>query len=233
MIVGQGSPTPDRIFEALWGHQRTAALRAGIDLELFTAVKEGKTQVSTLAERCKASKRGVRMLADYLTMLGFLEKSGNGYSLTPDSETFLVKTAPAYVGGTLEFMLSPPLYDGFRRLTDAVRKGGTALDVQGTTAEEHPEWVTFARAMIPMMMAPAKWIGKYLSTQQGTVDSGQTISSVHDCGFRLAQCVDCGSRAGSNCRSWRTISITSRKCVFGRVWQRLRCGFVNQFPPPL
>ncbi len=81
MVMEQVSPTPDRIFEALWGHQRTAALKAGIDIELFTAIKEGKRQVSALAERCKATERGVRMLADYLTMLGFLRKTGNEYSL--------------------------------------------------------------------------------------------------------------------------------------------------------
>lgn len=179
MVMEQVSPTPDRIFEALWGHQRTAALKAGIDIELFTAIKEGKRQVSALAEQCKATERGVRMLADYLTMLGFLRKTGNEYSLSSDSEVFLVTTSPAYVGGTLEFMLAPPLYDGFRRLTEAVRKGGTALDEQGTTAEEHPEWVTFARAMIPMMMAPAKWISNYLAAHQVKVDKVLDIAAGH------------------------------------------------------
>ena len=177
--MNQITPTPERIFEALWGHQRTAALKTSIDIELFTAIKEGNHMTTSLAKRCQVSERGIRMLADYLTMLGFLQKTNNSYSLTPDSEAFLVKTSPTYVGGTLEFMLAPPLYDGFRRLTEAVRKGGTALDEQGTTAEEHPEWVTFARAMVPMMIAPAKWIANHLSTQQGKVDKILDIAAGH------------------------------------------------------
>lgn len=62
----------------------------------------------------------MRMLADYLVILGFLTKSGNAYALTPDSDVFLAKPSPAYLGGTLDFILSPPLVDGFRRLTEAV-----------------------------------------------------------------------------------------------------------------
>ncbi len=177
--MNQSSPTPERIFEALWGHQRTAALKAGVDLELFTAIHEGNRTPKILAKRCQASERGMRMLADYLTMLGLLNKTKEEYFLNPDSEMFLVKDAPTYVGGAMEFMLAAPLYDGFRRLTEAVRKGGTALDEKGTTAEEHPEWVTFAKAMIPMMIAPARWIGDYLVSQSVSVEKVLDIAAGH------------------------------------------------------
>ena len=177
--MGQESPSPESIFDLLNGHQRTATLKAAIDVELFTAIQEGNHGTLVLAKRCQASERGIRMLADTLTMLGLLYKNSTGYHLTPESEKFLVKTSPAYLGGTVEFMLASPLYDGFRRLTEAVQTGRTALDDKGTTADEHPEWVTFARAMIPMMKSSAKWIVEYLVSQSCPVGKVLDIAAGH------------------------------------------------------
>ena len=175
----QASPSPESIFDLLNGHQRTAALKAAIDVELFTAIQEGSHGTEALAKRCQASERGIRMLADTVTLLGLLYKHKTGYHLTPESEKFLVKTSPAYLGGIVEFMLAPPLYDGFRQLTEAVRTGRTALDDKGTTADQHPEWVTFARAMIPMMMPPAKWIAEYVASHSVSVNKVLDIAAGH------------------------------------------------------
>ncbi len=173
------SPSPQLFFETAFAIQRTEAIKAAIDLEIFTAIKEKNDTPSLLAKRCQASERGMRMLADYLVMLGFLTKTGNAYHLTQDSELFLVNTSPTYVGGTLEFILAPPMYDGFRQLTTAIRKGGTALDDKGTTADNHPEWVTFARAMVPMMIGPAKWIADHLGSKPGPVKKVLDIAAGH------------------------------------------------------
>ena len=173
------SPSPILFFETAFAIQRTCSIRAAVDLEVFTAIKEGHNTTSALADRCHASERGLRMLVDYLVMLGFLTKSENTYALTQDSEVFLVKTSPAYLGGTLEFLLSPTLFEGFCDLTEAVRKGGTTMPDQGTIAEEHPEWVTFARAMVPMMIGPAKWIAEHLATTGGTIGKVLDVAAGH------------------------------------------------------
>ena len=78
----QESPSPESIFEMLNGHQRTATLKAAIEVELFTAIQEGCHGTSALAKRCQASERGIRMLADTLTMLGLLQKNAMEYHLT-------------------------------------------------------------------------------------------------------------------------------------------------------
>ncbi|GJL54077.1 MAG: O-methyltransferase [Nitrospirales bacterium] len=173
------TPSPQGIIEMMNAHQRSAILKAGVDLEVFTAIEEGNTTVEALSARCNASTRGLRMLLDGLTILGLLTKDHAGYRLTPDSKAFLVKTSQAYLGGMTEFMLSPPLYDGFRHLTEAVRKGGTALDEQGTTADAHPEWVNFARAMVPMMIGPATWIANYLQQQGRAINKVLDIAAGH------------------------------------------------------
>ncbi len=173
------TPSPQLFFETAFAFQRSAAIKAATDLAVFTAISEGHHTSTSIASHCQASERGIRMLADYLVMLGFLTKTDNSYGLTNDSKVFLVKGSPTYVGGTVEFIHSPPMFEGFRSLTEAVRNGGTALDDKGTTADEHPEWVTFARAMIPMMIGSANWIGEHLVSSGGTINKVLDLAAGH------------------------------------------------------
>ena len=149
-------PSPGLFFETINAYQRTAALRAAIELDLFSAVGAGGRTAAELAEKCGTAERGVRILADYLTILGFLTKSEERYELTADSAMFLDRRSPAYLGGTLEFLLTPALTDCFVNLTAAVRKGGTAVSEDGTVSHDNPIWVDFARAMAPLMHMPAQ-----------------------------------------------------------------------------
>lgn len=149
-------PTPHLFFQTANAYQRTEALKAAVELEVFTAIGEGKTTAVEIAERANASERGIRILCDFLCVMGFLTKEGLSYKLTPESALFLDTHSPAYLGDSLEFLLSPMLTDGFKDLTGAVRKGGTVASKEGTIAPEHPVWVKFARAMTGMMAMPAQ-----------------------------------------------------------------------------
>jgi len=153
---GLQQPTPQLFFQTANAYQRTEALKAAIELEVFTAIGEGKTTTIEIAERSSASERGIRILCDFLCVLGFLTKDGTNYKLTPEAALFLNKRSPAYLGDSLEFLLSPMLTDGFKDLTGAVRKGGTVASEEGTIAPEHPIWVMFARAMTAMTAMPAQ-----------------------------------------------------------------------------
>jgi ubiquinone/menaquinone biosynthesis C-methylase UbiE len=153
-------PSPMLFFETVNAYQRTEALRAAIELELFTALAEGCETAGQLAERCKATERGMRILCDYLTVAGFLSKSDHKYSNTQDSAVFLNKHSPAYMGGATEFLLSPFLSGGFKDIAAAVRKGGTVISEEGTTSAENPVWVDFARSMAPMMVMAAQQIAE-------------------------------------------------------------------------
>ncbi len=154
-------PTPERFFGAINAYQQTEAIKAAIELEIFTAIGEGNTAAGTIAARCKASERGVRTLCDFLTIHGFLTKDGVQYGLTQDSAVFLNKTSPAYLGGVIEFLLTPRVREAHARLTDAVRKGGTALG-EGNMLPDNPDWVKFAEAMMPMMAMPAQMMAAEL-----------------------------------------------------------------------
>jgi SAM-dependent methyltransferase len=148
-------PTPERFFDSINAYQQTDAIKAAIELEIFTAIAEGNATATTIAKRCKAAERGVRILCDFLTIHGFLTKAGTDYALTPDSSLFLNRNSPAYLGGAIEFLLTPRIREGNARLAEAVRLGGTALG-EGNLQPENPDWVKFARAMMPLMHMPAE-----------------------------------------------------------------------------
>jgi predicted O-methyltransferase YrrM len=150
------APSPKLFFETLNGFQRTAAIKGAVDLDFFTAMADGPATAAELAQRCGTAERGARILADYLTILGFLTKSGDRYALTPESALFLNRKSPAYVGGVTQFLLSPELRRNYDDIATTVRKGGTAQDELGTIAPEHPIWLEFARGMAPMMRRPAQ-----------------------------------------------------------------------------
>jgi SAM-dependent methyltransferase len=157
-------PSPELFFATINSYQRPAALRTALELDVFTALGEGKHTVEELAARCQTSDRGMRILCDYLVIIGFLTKEGGRYNLTQDSAVFLDRQSPAYMGSTLDFLLSPMLTSGFDDLTAAVRKGGTMLPEGGTVAPENPVWVKFARAMAPMMAMPAQAIAQLVNS---------------------------------------------------------------------
>lgn len=153
-------PSPQLFFQTINAYQRTEALKAAIELEVFTAIGEGKATASEIATRCATSERGMRILCDFLCNIGFLNKDNNRYTLTPDSAVFLDKHSPAYLGGATEFMATEKLTGNFKNLAQAVRKGGTTDEEGGTVSADNPIWVKFARGMAPMMSLPAQLLAK-------------------------------------------------------------------------
>jgi hypothetical protein len=81
-------PNPALIFDTLNRYQHTMALKGAIDLELFTHIADGAVTPAAIAPRCNASERGVRILCDFLTIMGFLTKTDGVYGLTQDSTMF-------------------------------------------------------------------------------------------------------------------------------------------------
>jgi SAM-dependent methyltransferase len=160
MASSAPQPTPQLFFDAVFSYQRTAAMKAAIELGLFTAIAQGAHTPAELAKKTEAAEKGVRILADYLVIHGFLTKQDGRYELTPDSAMFLDQRSPAYLGGTLGFLTIPDLFAGCDRLADSVRKGGTPDE--GTVIPENPIWVEFAHHMAPMMMPAAHAIAKLL-----------------------------------------------------------------------
>ncbi len=144
-------PNPAIIFDILRGYQHSAALKAAVELDLFTEIARGNRTVDAIAKAAKASHRGIRILCDYLAIDGLLSKEGNRYSLTPDAAMFLDRASPAYCGSMTKFMLDPRLIAPFLDLAEVVRRGRTTLPEEGVVSHDNPIWVEFAESMAPMI----------------------------------------------------------------------------------
>ncbi len=165
-FAGHG-PTPERIFNTLNAYQQSAALKAAIELDIFTAIGEGANRPSSLAAKVHASERGTRILCDYLTVFGFLTKEGDAYALTQESAVFLDRRSPACLASMAGFLGTEALLKDFDALTGAVRKGGTVV-AQGDNTKPNDElWVAFARSMAPMTAPAAKFIAHLIGAPEG------------------------------------------------------------------
>jgi 2-polyprenyl-3-methyl-5-hydroxy-6-metoxy-1,4-benzoquinol methylase len=162
------APSPALIFDTLNAYQRTAALRAAIELELFTAIGEGNKTAPQIASRIQASEKGTRVLCDFMVIDGFLTKHGNEYDLTVDSSLFLDRKSPAYMGTVADFLGKVGQDTGaFNDVAALVRKGGTLISDEGTVSTDNPIWVNFAQSMAPMLAMPSELIAKMVDADAG------------------------------------------------------------------
>ena len=75
----EAPPNPGIVFDMVQAQQRTAALKAAIELDVFRAVGDGPGDVASIARHCAASERGIRILCDFLVINGVLSKDDGRY----------------------------------------------------------------------------------------------------------------------------------------------------------
>ena len=168
MSTSQPSPqvTPERFFRAANAHQLTGALKAAIELDVFTAIGEGADSPDALAKRCKADARALRILCDYLSIHEFLQKNDSRYSLAPDSAAFLDRCSPMYLGNSIKFLAGTEMIQPYLDFASIVRRGGARPEEQ-SVSENNPLWVDFARSMSGLMVLPSEMIAGLLSADAG------------------------------------------------------------------
>jgi ubiquinone/menaquinone biosynthesis C-methylase UbiE len=216
-------PSMQLVWEAFTGYQRTAALKAAIELDVFSQIAGGAATLDELAARCKAAPRGLRALLNHLAVDGFLKREGERYSLSGTSALFLDRGSPAYLGSAITFIGSPMLLDSFACLTEAVRRGGTAVPQEGTLAAEHPVWVEFARAMQPMAGMTATLLGGLLEIEKAPAGKVLDVAAGHGMfGITLAQL---NPRLEVTALDWRNVLTVAeenaRKAGIGARFHKL------------
>lgn len=178
-------PDPGVILDALCAFQLTEALKGAIELDVFTHIAAGAVTASAIAERAKASERGVRILCDYLTIRGFLGKDDGRYSCSPTAAVFLDRRSPAYIGSMANFLAHDRVVKSYRNLAGAVRKGGTV--VTSTVSPNDPVWVEFARSMAPFIGMVAGVVAPLVATP-GRAQKVLDVAAGHGMfGLRVAQ----------------------------------------------
>jgi cyclopropane fatty-acyl-phospholipid synthase-like methyltransferase len=162
---------PHGIFGILQSLQRTAALTTAVQIDLFTAIGDSGSSPDDIAAHCNTSARGVRVLCDYICVLGLLQKRLGRYWQTREAALYLDRRSPHFIGdAAVQMYAGGPFVEGCQHLTQAVRSGGTALASAGTLAPEHPYWVQFARARGAIGAANGRRLATLLdSSSSGTM----------------------------------------------------------------
>jgi hypothetical protein len=150
------------IFDIAAAYQKTAALIAAVELNIFSIIGPETTSLDDLVSRTGASGRGLRILCDYLTVLGLLQKQQGHYSLTPVARTFLDEASPFARGKIVDFVAAPEMIDLFLRdPASYVRCGGSAG--LANVSPDNPVWVRFAKAMAPFAASNARRVAAHVA----------------------------------------------------------------------
>lgn len=113
---------PDRILQLGLGFWGPKVLLSAVELGLFTELAGGPLDEATLFDRLKLHPRAAKDFLDALVSLGMLQRNGTQYSNTAETDFFLDRAKPSYVGGMLE-MVNARLFGFWNHLTEALRTG--------------------------------------------------------------------------------------------------------------
>lgn len=125
-------PTPARIFKTGFGFWEAKVLLSAVELGVFTELAKGRpADLSSLSRKLGLHDRSARDFLDALVALKLLDRQDGRYSNTPETDMFLDRAKPTYVGGLLE-MANARLYTFWGSLTEALKTGQNQNEAKGT-----------------------------------------------------------------------------------------------------
>jgi O-methyltransferase/methyltransferase family protein len=113
---------PDRILQLGSGFWGSKTLLSAVELGVFTVLAGGGLDAEALRSRLGLHPRAARDFFDALVALGMLDRRDGVYTNTAETDLFLDRGKPTYVGGLLE-MMNARLYGFWAHLTEALRTG--------------------------------------------------------------------------------------------------------------
>jgi hypothetical protein len=115
-------PTPDAILQTGLAFWPAKTLLSAIELGLFTELAGGPQPLDALRTRLGLHPRAARDFFDTLVALGFLRRQDGHYANTPETDLFLDRGKPSYIGGVLE-MANARLFRFWADLTEGLKTG--------------------------------------------------------------------------------------------------------------
>lgn len=157
--------TPDHIFQLGFAYWGSKTLLSAVELGLFTALAKEPLDGETLRQRLGLHPRSASDFFDALVALGLLERRDGRYANTPETNLFLDRAKPSYVGGFLE-MSSVRLFGFWGSLTEALRtgqpqnEGKTGGDFFAALYQDPVRLKGFAHAMTGISLGSAREIAR-------------------------------------------------------------------------
>ncbi|HEX3356502.1 MAG TPA: methyltransferase [Tepidisphaeraceae bacterium] len=157
--------SPEKFMQMGMGFWASKTLMSAIELGVCTELAKGEKDAKFLTAALKINSRGARDFFDALVALGIIERNGVIYRNTPESNQFLDKAKPSYMGGIIE-MSSQRLWQPWSKLTEGLRTGRPQNGMDGDPNHfDHiysdPKMVRlFAEAMTGISTGTAKIIAQ-------------------------------------------------------------------------
>ena len=97
------------------------AMLAGMQLDVFTPLKDGPLTLEQEAEALGVRSIKLRPLMYALAVAGLLNLEGDEFSNTPETDRFLVKESPAYMGAVHENLSN--MWEATLKTAESIRTG--------------------------------------------------------------------------------------------------------------
>jgi precorrin-6B methylase 2 len=123
--------TTDRIMETALGFMASKVLLSAVEIGLFSELAKAPADGATIARKLNLHQRSATDFLDTLVTMKLLERTGGIYRNTAETDRFLDREKPDYLGGIIE-MANNRLYGFWGSLTDALRTG---LKQNGTKSD--------------------------------------------------------------------------------------------------
>ncbi len=127
--TGTQTISPEHILQTGLAFWASKTLLSAVELELFTRLSSRPSTADDLRAQLGLHPRAALDFFDALVALGFLKRDGGVYSNTPETDLFLDKRKPSYVGGILE-MANQRLFGFWNHLTDGLKSGTAQNEVK-------------------------------------------------------------------------------------------------------
>lgn len=147
------------LWNVMWAPMRLQVVLAGLELGIFDALADGGADVKEVARKTKSSQRGTRMMLEELAALEMLKRTGDKYSLTPESAAYLVSSSNVYMGAMLQ--QSQFIAQSWQNLAQVVKSGKPVMHVE-ETAEGAEFFKNLVRGLYAGSYANANLLLPYL-----------------------------------------------------------------------
>lgn len=163
----KAAPTPERIMQFAWGYTFPLIIESAVTHEVFDSLANGPKTAEQIARDTGASARGLRMIMNALVSIQLLSRDGQQkYSLTPESEMFLVSSKPSFQGGIFKH-ISTQLLPKWTQLREIVRSGKPAVSVNEESVGA-AFFQSFVEDIFPMSYGAAQALGEHLKLSTAT-----------------------------------------------------------------
>src|ERR1051325_6624124 len=153
--------TPERLQQLGFGYAPPLIISAAVNNKVFNSLESGSRTIEQVSKQTGGSVRGLRAIMDALVGLGLLKKDRQSrYSLTPESQAFLISDKPGTLAGFFGSIL-PVMLSRWLRLSDIVREGRPAVAVN-QEAEGTEFFSQLVETIIPMSYASAQKLANHL-----------------------------------------------------------------------